>query len=139
MTAVVYVFVCLRVGLGLDLVVSDEEVLLARLATMYVLVLCVSLLVRFERTRRQASVERERHLQQERIELSQTVPDTTAQTAYMIGLGIHRVRDLADEANEEMMATLDSTSTLSKSTMWELRRPIDAGHTFEGRELGHVL
>ena len=87
MTAVVYVFVCLRVGLGLDLVVSDEEVLLARLATMYVLVLCVSLLVRFERTRRQASVERERHLQQERIELSQTVPDTTAQTAYMIGWG----------------------------------------------------
>ena len=47
--------------------------------------------------------------------------------------------ELADEANEEMMATLDSTSTLSKSTMWELRRPIDAGHTFEGRELGHVL
>ena len=36
----------------------------------------------FERTRRQAAVERERHLQQERIELSQTIHDTTAQTTY---------------------------------------------------------
>ena len=37
------------------------------------------------------------------------------------------------------MAALDATSTLSKSAMWELRRPIDAGHIFEGRELGPVL
>ena len=139
MTAVVYALVCLRVGLGLDLVAGDEKVLVARLAAMYILVLCVSLIVRFERTRRQAAVERERHLQQERIELSQAIHDTTAQTAYMIGLGIHRVRELADETNEELMAALDATSTLSKSAMWELRRPIDAGHIFEGRELGPVL
>ena len=82
MTAVVYAFVSLRVGLGLDIVAGDEKVLLARVAAMYVLVVCVSLIVRFERTRRQAAVERERHLQQERIELSQTIHDTTAQTTY---------------------------------------------------------
>ena len=139
MTAVVYAFVCLTVGLRLDLVAGDEKVLLARLAAMYALVLYVSLIARFERTKRQAAVERERHLQQERIEISQAIHDTTAQTAYMIGLGIHRVRELADETNEELMAALDATSTLSKSAMWELRRPIDAGHIFEGRELGPVL
>ena len=138
LTAVVYAFVCLRVGLGLDVVAGDEKVLLARLAAMYVLVLCVSLIVRFERTRRQAAVEREHHLQKERIELSQAIHET-AQTVYMIGLGLHRVRELADESNEDMMAALDATSTLSKSAMWELRRPIDAGLIFEGRELGPVL
>ena len=35
----------------------------------------------------------ERQLRQERIELSQTIHDTTAQTAYMIGLGIHRAQE----------------------------------------------
>ena len=139
LTAFVYAFVCLRVGLGLDLVAGDEKVLLARLAAMYVLVLCVSLIVRFERTRRQAAVERERHLQKERIELSQAIHDTTAQTVYMIGLGLYRIRELAGKSNEELTAALDSTSTLSKSAMWELRRPIDAGLIFEGRELGPVL
>ncbi len=103
---------------------------------MYVLVLWVSLIARFERTGRQAAVEREWHLQRERIELSQAIHDTTAQTAYMIGMGIHRARELAGESNEELTAALDATSALSRSAMWELRRPIDAGHIFEGRELG---
>ncbi|MYD52413.1 MAG: hypothetical protein F4W93_13180 [Dehalococcoidia bacterium] len=139
MNAVVYALVSLRVGLGLDLVAGDEKDLLARVAAMYVLVLCVSFIVRFERIRRQAAVERERHLQRERIELSQAIHDTTAQTAYMIGLGIHRARELAGESNEELNAALDATSTLSKSAMWELRRPIDEGRLFEGRELQQVL
>ncbi len=139
LTAVVYVLVCLRVGLGIDLVAGDEKALMARLAAMYVIVICVSLIVRIERTRRQAAMERERHLQQERTELSQTIHDTAAQTAYMITLGIHRARELADKANEELMAALDATSNLSRSAMWELRQPIDAGHIFEGRKLGQVL
>ena len=32
-----------------------------------------------------------------------------------------------------------SYTALSKSIMWEARRPIDAGHIFEGRALGSVL
>ena len=139
MTAVVYTFISLRIGLGLDLVAGDEKVLLARVAAMYALVLCVSLVVRFERTRRQAAVERERLLQQERIELSQAIHDTTAQTVYMVGLGIHRARQLACESQVELTSSLDATSTLLKSAMWELRRSIDAGHIFEGRDLGPVL
>jgi len=137
--AAIYTLVCVNVGPGLDLVAGDEKALLVRLAAMYVVVMCVSLITRFERIRREAAVERERHLQQERIELSQTIHDTAAQTVYMVGMGLHRARALADETNEELLAALDATSALSRSAMWELRRPIDGGHIFEGRELGPVL
>ena len=139
MTAVVYAFVCLRVGLGLDLVAGDEKELLARLAAMYAIVLYVSLIARFERTKRQAAVERERHLQRERIELSQAIHDTTAQSAYMIGLGIDAIRQVAGDSNEELTARLDATSLLSKTAIWELRHPIDMGRIFDGRELGWTL
>ena len=137
--AVAYAIVSLGVGSGLDLDVGDLRVLVGRVAAMYAMVLCVSLITRFERIKRQAAVERERQLHRERIELSQEIHDTTAQTAYMIGMGIQRVRELAGESNKELAAALDATSALSRSAMWELRRPIDAGQIFEGRELGAVL
>ena len=138
-TAVVYSLLCMTTGPGLDLDLEEEKLLLARVSMMYALVLIVSLIARFDRTTRQAALERERRMQRERIELSQEIHDTTAQTAYMIGLGIHRARELADESNAELMAALDATSTLSRSAMWELRHPIDAGQIFEGRVLGAVL
>ena len=47
--------------------------------------------------------------------------------------------ELADDSNRELVAKLKATHSLSKSTMWELRHPIDAGPIFEGRELGRVL
>ena len=137
--AVAYAAVCLEAGSGLDLDAGNEKVLVARLAMMYTLALGVSLITRFERIRWQTSVARERELRRERIELSQTIHDTTAQTAYMIGLGIHRARELAGETNEDLVAALDATSALSRSAMWEVRGPIDAGHILEGRELGRVL
>ena len=136
---VAYVVVCLRVGSGLDLDAGNEKVLIARLAMMYTLAVGISLITRFERIRWQTSVARERELRRERIELSQTIHDTTAQTAYMIGLGIHRARELAGESNQDLVAALDATSALSRSAMWEVRGPIDAGHILEGRELGRVL
>ena len=144
MAAVAYVVVSLGVGSGLDLGGGDPSggdlrALVGRLAAMYAMALCVSLITRFERTKRQAALEMERQMQRERIELSQAIHDTTAQTAYMIALGIHRARELAGESNKELASVLDATSALSKSAMWELRRPIDAGHIFEGRELGRVL
>ena len=137
--AVAYAVVCLRVGSGLDLDAGNEKVLMARLTMMYTLVLGISLITRFERIRWQTSVSGERELRRERIELSQTIHDTTAQTAYMIGLGIHRARELAGESNEDLVAALDATSALSRSAMWEVRGPIDAGLILEGRELGRVL
>ena len=139
LTAVAYTLVSLTVGVGLDVDAGDEKVLLGRLAAMYALVLCVSLITRFERVRRQTAVDRERQVQQERIEFSQAVHDTTAQTAYLISLGIQRARELVGKSDEELVAALDAAGELSRSAMWELRRPIDAGRIFEGRELGRVL
>ena len=137
--AVAYAVVCLRVGSGLDLDAGNEKALLARLAMMYTLVLGISFITGFERIRWRTSVARERELRRERVDLSQTIHDTTAQTAYMIGLGIHRARELAGESNADLTAALDATSALTRSAMWEVRGPIDAGHILEGRELGRVL
>ena len=92
-TAVVYALVSLTVGAGLDVDAGDEKALLGRLTAMYALVLCVSLITRFERTGRQTAVDRERRVQRERIEFSQALHDTTAQTAYLVSLGIHRARE----------------------------------------------
>ena len=139
MAAGAYAIACLRVDSGLDLDAGNEKVLMARLAMMYTLVLGIGLIARFERIRWQTAMSRERQLRRERIELSQTIHDTTAQTAYMIDLGIHRIRKLTGESNEALVAALDATSDLSRSAMWQVRGPIDAGHILEGRELGRVL
>ena len=90
MAGAIYAVVSLMVGPGLDFDAGQEKALLARVMAMYGVVASVSLIARFERVRRQESAERERELQRERIELSQTIHDTVAQTAYMISLGIHR-------------------------------------------------
>ena len=84
-------------------------------------------------------MERERELHKERIELSQAIHDTAAQTAYLIGQGIRRAARLAGDSNEELAETLAATASLSKTAVWELRRPIDEGYLFEGRDLGRVL
>ena len=97
---------------------------------MYTIVLGISLINRFERTRWQTSVARERQLRRERIELSQTIHDTTAQTAYMIGLGIHRARELAGGSNQELKAALDATLELAMSAYG------DAGHQASAMDRG---
>ena len=139
MAAAIYAVVSLTVGPGLDFDAGQEKALLARVVAMYAVVASVSLIARFERVRRQESAERERELLRERIELSQAIHDTAAQTAYMIGLGIRKAMRQAGGSNEELTATLAATASLSKAAIWELRRPIDEGHLFEGRELGRVL
>ncbi len=139
LVAVVYAVVSLTMGSGLDFDAGQEKALLARVMAMYGVVACVVLVSRFERVRRQEAMEREGGLHRERIELSQAIHDTTAQTAYMVGLGIQRAMRLAGESNQELAATLAATSELSKAAMWGLRRPIDQGYIFEGRELGRVL
>ena len=123
--------------------IKEEKVLFTRIAVMYGVVAAVNLVSRFERIRRREAVERERELQRERIELSQTIHDTIAQSAYMIGMGIETAIELANapegEDRDELLAKLSATHALSKSTMWELRHPIDIGPIFEGRELSRVL
>ena len=119
----VYAALCLAVEPGLDFSANDEEILLIRVAGMYTVVVVVNLISRVERIRRMEAVERERALQRERIELSHAIHNTMAQSAYMIGVGIERAKELAESSNEELISTLDETSALSRSAMWEMRAP----------------
>ena len=139
MAAAVYAALCLAVEPGLDVSANDEEILLIRVAGMYTVVVVVNLISRVERIRRMEAVERERALQRERIELSHAIHNTMAQSAYMIGMGIERAKELADRSNEELMSTLEESSALSRSAMWEMRHPMEIGEIFEGMELGGVL
>ena len=138
-TAVAYSLVSVTAGPGLDFEVGQDHVFVGRLSVMYLVAVGISLIVRFERTRRLAAMARERQAHQERIELSQAIHDTTAQTAYMIGLGIEGAMKLAGDSNPKLVERLEATAALSKSAMWELRKPIDMGRIFEGLDLARLL
>ena len=143
MVAAMYAAVSLAAGPGLDFGIKEEKVLFTRIVVMYAVVAAVNLVSRFERIRRREAVEREQELQRERIELSQTIHDTIGQSAYLIGLGLETAIEMAKardgENRDELISSLSATHVLSKSTMWELRHPIDAGPIFEGGELNRVL
>ena len=138
-TASIYVGVSLAVGSGMAPDGVDEKALYVRVVGMFGVVLAINFITRFQRQRARAAMERERELQRERIELSQTIHDTAAQTAFMIGLGIDAAKQVAGDSNEELTARLDATSRLSKTAVWQLRHPIDMGRIFEGGELGGTL
>ena len=106
---------------------------------MYLIVVGINLIVRYERIRRQAAMARERQVQRERIELSQAIHDTTAQTAYMIGLDIDGAMRMVGDSNPKLAERLAATASLARSAMWELRGPIDVARIFEGRDLARVL
>ena len=139
MVSIVYVGISLGTGDGLDIAARDEKALFARIAVMYGLVAGVNMISSFERVRWRAAVDRERALLRDRTELSQTIHNTVAQSAYMIGLGIDRAKALADKSNKNLMSALEETSSLSRSAMWELRHPIEIGEIFDGMDLGGVL
>ncbi len=130
---------CLTMGSGLDFAANDEVVLSARLAAMYGGVVLVNMFARYERIRRRRLGERERALLQERVEFSQAIHDTAAQSAYVLGLGIDMARSLAEESNGELKETLAAAYLVSRSLIWDLRRPIDGGPIFGGMELGQAL
>ena len=139
MVSLIYLAISLGVGDGLDIETRDEKALLARIAVMYVVVATVNMVSRFERMRWWETVERERALQRERAELSQAIHDTTAQSAYMVGLGIDTAKAISGSDNPELTATLEATSQLTRSIIWELRHPINMGGIYEGRELSRAL
>ena len=139
LVSLVYVGISLTVGDGIAIEETDEKTLLARIAIMYAVVGAVNLATRFERMRWGQSVERERALERERVELSQSIHDTAAQSAYMVGLGIDTAKAIAGDANPELTATLEATPRLSRSVILELRHPINVGGIYEGRELSRAL
>ena len=139
LVASLYTFVSLTAGEGLDFDAREEKALFARIIVMYAVVASVNLVARSERIKRQQAVERERELQRQRIEMSHTIHDTTAQSAYMLGLGLEDAIEGADSTNPELAGKLEAMWNLSKSTMWALRQPIDGGQIFSGSTLSEVL
>ena len=137
--AIAYSLTIFVEGPGLDIDAAQDQVLFGRLLVMYLVAVGISLIVQFERARRLAAMERERQAHQEHIDLSRALHDTTAQTAYMLNLGIDSAMKLAGDSNPTLTEKLAATADLSRSAMLELRRPIDMGRIFEGRELGRVL
>ena len=59
--------------------------------------------------------------------LEDTLGAPVRERSYMIGVGIERAKELADRSNEDLMSTLEETSALSRSAMWELRHPMEIG------------
>ena len=139
LVAVIYSALSFTVEPTLDIAGKEEQHLFYRLLVLYAVAAVVSIIAGLERESRRKGLERERELQRQRIELSQTIHDTTAQWAYMIGLGVEQAMELADESQKALKAKLRLVAELSRSAMWELRHPIDGGQIFRGEELGEVL
>ena len=139
LVAAIYSVLSFTVEPTLDIAGKEEQHLFYRLLVLYAVAAVVSIIAGLERESRRKGLERERELQRQRIELSQTIHDTTAQWAYMVGLGVERAMELADETQEDLRARLGLVAELSRSAMWELRHPIDGGQIFRGEELGQVL
>ena len=150
MIAGIHIALSLPVERSNDLPMLDVTGIVTNAIAMYFVVAVLSLTSSFEqfrsrlnRLRRKEAVERERELLRERVELSQTIHDTIAQSAFAIGLGLETAIELTEDSKDknrgELVGKLKAMLSLSKSTMWELRHPIDAGAIFEGRELNRVL
>ena len=137
--AALYLAVSLTIGDGIDTAATEERALVARICVMYAVAAIANVITRFERVRWRQAVEREHDLQRDRVEFSQTIHDTTAQSAYMIGLGIDTAKAQAGHDNPELAATLEAVSRLSRSAIWELRHPIHMGGIYEGRALSSAL
>ena len=139
--AAVYAALIVYVGPGVDLGSPDERALVIRVLSLYGVVALVHLVVAVERAKRIGQFRREKdsELHQLRVELSQVIHDTTAQSVFMIGLGLETAMELADKSNRKLSDSLAATYSLSRSALWELRHPIDIGLVFEGRDLVDVL
>ena len=101
--ALIYAALCTLVAPGISLAEDQDKVLLYRVGGLYAVMGLVNLIMRVERKRRRDAVEREGELHRQRIEISQTIHDTTAQWAYLIGLGIEAAEKLGDRSNREQI------------------------------------
>lgn len=122
-----------------------DKVFLYKVTSLFAVAVLVNLLARTERLRWQDAVERERELHRQRIELSQGIHDTTAQSAFMFGLGVESAIRMIDGCSgdpcelRKLRDRLVALDVVSKSTMWTLRHPINDGYIFRGSSLSDVL
>ena len=76
---VVYSVLSVTVEPGLDIAGKEESRLFYRVVALYAVSAAVGIIAGLERESRRKGLERERELQRQRIEISQTIHDTTAQ------------------------------------------------------------
>ena len=139
LVVVIYSILSFAVEPGLDITGKEESSLFYRVVALYAVSAAVSIIAGLERESRRKGLERERELQRQRIDISQTIHDTTSQWAYMVSLGVEGAMELVDKSNEALITKLRLVADLSRSAMWELRHPIDGGQIFRGEVLGEVL
>ena len=101
----------------MDLAGKEESSLFYRVVALYAVSAAVGIITGLEREGRRKGLERERELQRQRIEISQNIHDTTAQWAYMIGLGVAGVLELVDQSQAALLAKLRLVAELSRSAM----------------------
>ena len=99
LVVVIYSVLSFTVEPGLDLAGKEEQHLFYRVVALYAVSTAVGIIAGLERESRRRGLERERELQRQRIELSQSIHDTTAQWAYMVGLGVEQATELVAESN----------------------------------------
>ena len=104
LVVVIYSVLSFAVEPGLDLAAKEEQHLFYRVVALYAVAAAVGIIAGLERDSQRRGLERERELQRQRIELSQTIHDTTAQWAYMVGLGVEQAMELADESQARLYA-----------------------------------
>ena len=136
---ILYFFLCLGVEPGLNFQAQEEKTLFLRMLVLATLCGSATYIMKFEQARTKGARAREQELNRQRIELSQDIHDTTAQSAYLLGLGVETALELAGESNRELTTKLEGMGDLSRSLMWELRHPIDGGEIFKGLSLAQTL
>lgn len=131
--------ISLIVGEGTHVATVEKKGFLARVLVMCRVAASVKLGSTYQGDRWHASAKLLAALQRERIELSGSLHDTAAQSAFMSSRGIDAIRQSAGDASEERNARIDATSPISKTPIWQLRLLIGMGRMFDGRELGRTL
>ena len=139
LVAGVYLAVCVFAVEGVHPAQQDEKALFYRVLGLYGVAMSANLVARFERMRGLRAVQREGELSRQRIEISQTIHDTTAQSAYILSLGLEQAAEMSQRGDAGLTDRLVALGELARTTMWALRHPIDAGEIFTGGKLGEVL
>lgn len=130
-----YVVICLSMGEGLEIDGREGVVLLARLLVIYMVNFMLALSCQMERMRWRDASRREQALIDERVELSRSVHDTTAQLAFMVSLGLDAAVSAARDGNLVIVTRLQATAELARRLVWQLRHLINVGGIYVGEGL----
>ena len=137
-----YVIIAFTISPTLDVDQEQEKWLVVRVLTMAGIFVAGTLIVGWERSRRQEAVAAERQraeenlgLQrkaqqaelaavEERSRIAREIHDGIAQSIYMLSLHLETSADLARQHREDLKDRLDSLVDMSKETLLEVRRNI---------------